>query len=225
MPLQTYKTRDEVPEDAREGALELKDGTFAVVVDDAKDTILKIRQERDAFKKQAREAAERAEAAERERDAAKASSGDVDKKVADLLTKWEKDTEAKVAAVAKERDDALGQLRQVTLVDKARETFVKAGGRPEKADAALKLVRDRLDLIDGKPVVKDAQGEVTTTTLDDLFGKEFRKEMPEFFAGTKATGSGAAGTQKVGGSTGAGLDVDALLKDPGMAFRMAADAA
>lgn len=225
MPLQTYKTRDEVPEDAREGALELKDGTFAVVVDDAKDTILKIRQERDAFKKQAREAAERAEAAERERDAAKASTGDVDKKVAELLTKWEKDTEAKVAAVAKERDDALGQLRQVTLVDKARETFVKAGGRPEKAEAALKLVRDRLDLIDGKPVVKDAQGEVTTTTLDDLFGKEFRKEMPEFFAGTRATGSGAAGTQKVGGSTGAGIDVDALLKDPGMAFRMAAEAA
>jgi hypothetical protein len=225
MPLQTYKTRDEVPEDAREGVLELKDGTFAVVVDDAKDTILKIRQERDAFKKQAREAADRAEQAERERDAAKASSGDVDKKVADLLTKWEKDTEAKVAAVAKERDDALGQLRQVTLVDKARDTFVKAGGRPEKAEAALKLVRDRLDLIDGKPVVKDEKGEVTTTTLDDLFGKEFRKEMPEFFAGTKASGSGAQGTQKVGGANGASLDVDALLKDPGMAFRLAAEAA
>lgn len=225
MPLQTFKTRDEIPEDAREGALELKDGSFAIVTDDAKDTILKIRQERDAFKKQAREAADRAEQAERERDAAKASTGDVDKKVAELLTKWEKDTEAKVAAVAQERDTLRDQLRQVTLVDKARETFVKAGGRPEKADAALKLVRDRLDLIDGKPVVKDAAGEVTTTTLDDLFGKEFRKEMPEFFAGTKAAGSGVGGTQKVGGTTGNGLDVDALLKDPGMAFRLAAEAA
>lgn len=225
MPVQTFKSRDEIPEDARDGALELKDGSFAVVVDDAKDTILKIRQERDAAKKALRTAEERAEAAERERDAAKASSGDVDKKVAELLTKWEKDTEAKVAAVATERDGLAAQLRQLTLVDKARDTFLKAGGRPEKADAALKLVGERLDLIDGKPVVKDATGEVTTTTLDDLFGKEFRKEMPEFFAGTKAAGSGASGTQKAGGATGSGIDVEALLRDPGVAFRAAAEAA
>lgn len=222
MPLQTFKTREEVPEDAREGALELKDGTFAVVVDDAKDTILKIRQERDAFKKQAREYADKVEAVERERDALKANTGDAEKKVADLLAKWQADTEAKVGAVAKERDEFAAKLRQVTLVDKARETFLKAGGRPEKVDAALKLVGDRLDLMDGKPVVKDANGEVTTTTLDDLFGKEFRKEMPEFFAGTKASGGGAGGiTLPNAGGTG-GLTVEELLRDPSLAFGAAA---
>lgn len=221
MPFKTFKTLEEIDEAQREDAVELKDGTFAVVEDSgARETIAKIRKERDEFKRSARDAEDRLAERQREVDALKATTGDAEKKTGALLEQWRKDTEAAVAAVSKEKDALASELRQVKLIDKAKETFVRLGGRPEKAEAAIKLNRDRLDLIDGVPVIKDEKGEVTTKSLDDYFGKDFRKEMPEFFAGTQAAGGGANGTQKAGGYA-SGIDVEAMLKDPSLAFRAA----
>ncbi len=222
MPFKTFASLDEIDEALRGEAVELKDGTFALAEDGgAKDTIAKIRRERDDFKRQVRETEERLAERQREVEALKASSGDVDKKTAELLAKWQKDTETLVGAERVKAEKLEAELRQVKLIDKAKETFVKLGGRPEKAEAAIKLNRDRLDLIDGVPVIKDAQGEVTTQTLDDFFGKAFKAEMPEFFVGTQAAGGGAGGTI-VPGAKGGRLDGDAILKDPSLAFRAAA---
>lgn len=218
MPVQTFKTRDEIPEDARDGALELKDGSFAVVVDDAKETIAKIRRERDDAKKALREKETEITKLTEALDEANVKGGDVDKKVAETLAKWQQKRDADIAAEVQKREAVEAQLRKVTLTDKARETFVKAGGRAEKAEAALRLVGDRLDLVDGKVVVKDADGDVSTLTLDDLFAKDFRKEMPEFYAGSQAAGSGAQGTQRAGGGKVGAIDVEAAMKDPTLLF-------
>jgi hypothetical protein len=221
MPVTTFKTRDEIPEDARDGALELKDGTFAVVVDDAKDVIAKIRKERDEFKKALREKESELTQLSEKLEAEALKGGDVDKKVAETLQKWQAKRDADIAAEVAKRTELEGKLRQVTLTDKARDAFVKAGGRAEKAEAALRLTGDRLDLVDGTIVVKDAEGNVTGLSLDDLFAKDFRKDMPEFYAGSKASGSGAQGTQRAGGGATGGIDIDAALKDPGLLFNAA----
>lgn len=222
MPFKTFASLDEIDEPLRGEAVELKDGTFALAEDGgAKETIAKIRRERDEFKRAAREVEDKLAERQREIDALKANTGDVEKKTGALLEQWRKERDEAVAKVAAEKAALEAELRQVKLIDRAKETFVKLGGRPEKADAAIKLNRDRLDLIDGTPVVKDEAGEVTTQTLDEFFGKAFKAEMPEFFVGTQAAGGGAGGTI-VPGAKGGKLDADAILKDPSLAFRAAA---
>jgi hypothetical protein len=221
MPVKIITKKDEAPEDA--DLLELKDGTFAFVEEDAdaRATIAKIRAERKDAEKRAKDAEARIVELQRDLDVAKASGGDVDKRIADLSAKWQKEREDAIAAKDKEHESTKAELRQIKLYDKAREAFVKAGGRPEKADAALKLKGDRLDLVDGRTVVLDDDGEVSTLSVDDLWGKQFRKEMPEFFAGSKGEGSGAGGEMRPGRTDGGKPTNEDVVKNPSIGFQHA----
>lgn len=223
MPFPTYDKKDAIPAGA-EDVYEEQDGKWVPKVpgqadlDALKGTLEKVRGEKKDAEKAAKEAADKAAAAERERDALKTQVGEPEARTKELLEKWEKDKQAAVAAVEKERDEARSELRTLRLDDRARAAFVKAGGRPERADAALKLARERLDLADDRIVVKDAKGEVTTASVEDYWTKEFAKEMPEMFSGTQASGGGGGGNLNAGARDGGKLTGDDVLKNPILGF-------
>lgn len=210
MPFPTFDKQADIPK-GFEGEYEERDGKWVAKLPDVaklEETLGKVRGEKKDAEKLAREAADRAADLQRKLDAKEATGAETDKKVSDMLAKWEKDKDAAVKAVQDKLDEANGKLRSVNLDDKAKAAFLKAGGRPERADAALKLKRDILDLADERIVIKNEKGEVTTATVEDLWGKDFRKEMPDFYTGTKATGGNAPGGG-TNGSTGA-ADADLL---------------
>lgn len=229
MPFPTYEKKDQIPAGA-EDVYEEKEGKFVPKIpgqadlDTVKAALEKVRTEKKDAEKLAKEAADARAAAERERDALKTQVGDPDAKVAELLKKFDADVAAKVGEKDKVIEGLTGRLRKLTLDDQAKVEFVKAGGRPEKADAALRLKGDHLDLVEDRIVVKDEKGEVTTTTLADFWGKDFAKEMPEFFKGTQAGGGGAAG-QVAGGGAGGKLTGDQILANPALGYEAGNQAA
>ncbi len=225
MPFPTYATKEEIPAGAEDVYAE-QDGRWVPqvpVVEDVtplKETLGKERERLAAAEKQVKAADTARAAAERERDALKTQIGDPEAKTKALLEKFEVDiAEARREAEA-ELEKARGELRTVRLDDKAKAAFLKAGGRPEKADAALTLAKHRFDLADDRIVVKDTKGEVSTLSIDDFWSKEYRTEMPEFYSAGKATGgagSGGAPSSAANGATGA-PSWDSIAANPGVAF-------
>jgi hypothetical protein len=220
MPFPIYDKKDAIPAGA-EDVYEERDGKWhPKAAEDTSGLTSALAKERDARKaaeKAAKAATDERDTAVRERDVLKTQTGDSDGKVAELLKRWDTEKtalEEKYKGDLKTRDD---RIRTLTLDQTAKAAFVKAGGRPEKADAALKLYADRLDLAEDRPVVKDDKGQVTTDSLDKFFGEVVRKELPEFYTGTKAAGGGAGGIN--GGVQGSGtLTGEQILQNPGAAF-------
>lgn len=216
MPFPTFKKKEDIPK-GFEGEYEEKDGEWVVKAADSskvEGTLEKVRGEKKEAEKALKEA-------EKERDDLKrklavAETGDEKDKVKAALAKFDEDAKKLKDDYDKKLEAVNVELRKVKLDDQAKAAFLKAGGRPEKADAALKLKKDLLDLADDRIVVKNAKGEPTTTTVEDFWGKEFKTEMPEFFTGTKATGGGAKGG--AGSTPGSGKgqegDADLVLKNP-----------
>lgn len=223
MPFPIYDKKGDIPSGA-EDVYEERDGKFHPKTEDTsglKSTLEKERNERKEADKAVRAANTALEAAKRELDALKTQVGDPEAKTAELLKRWEDDHKKAIAEKEAEIAVLKGDLRSIKLDDAVKAEFVKNGGRPERADAALKLMRDRLDLADNRVVVKDADGKVSTTTLTDFLGKEFRKDMPELFTGTKASGGGAAGAQSGDGTTTGGLTAEQIMANPAVAFETA----
>lgn len=226
MPFPTYAKKEDIPAGA-EDVYEEKDGRFVPKLEDTsglKSTLATVRQEKDTAEKALKSATDAAAKAQRELDALRASGGDIEAKTKELLEKWEKDKDAAVGAVRTELEAAQARLRTLTLDDKAKAAFIAAGGRPEKADAALKLAKDRLDLADDRIVVKDEKGAVSTTAIADFWGKDFKKEMPELYKGSQASGGGASGITEGGGASG-GITADEIMKNPSIAFESTGAAA
>jgi len=201
MPLPIFEKQAEIPKGFEE-VYEEKDGKWHPKASDTEKltaTLDKVRQEKKAAEKAAKEADEAR--AELERKLTAASTGEEKDKVNKALAKFDSDLAAEKEKFQKQLDAANAELRTLKLDEKAKQAFLDAGGRPEKADAALKLKKERLDLADGRMVVKNDKGEVTTTTIGDFWGKEFKTEMPEFFTGTKASGGGAGGSTTAGGGS------------------------
>jgi hypothetical protein len=194
MAFPTFKTKDEIPK-GFEGEYEERDGAWHPKAPDTsklEETLAKVRDERKAEEK-ARKAAE-ADRADLERKLAAAGSGEEKDKVTKALAKFDADLAVEKGKFQKQLDAATAELRTLKLDDKIKAAFLKAGGRSERADKALNDTKGRLDLADdGRIVVKDGKGEITTATVADFFGKTYRAEMAEFYTGTKATGGGASG--------------------------------
>lgn len=218
MPFPIFDKQADIPKGS-EDVYEEKDGKWHPKLVDAsklETTLTKVRDEKDAAEKRAKKAED--ERADLERKLTAAGSGDEKDKVTKALAKFDTDLAAEKAKHEKELGETKAQLRTLKLDDAAKAAFIKAGGRPEKADAALKLQKDSLDLADdGRIVVKDAKGVATTETIDDYWGKTFKKDMPEFFTGTKAAGGGAgggAGARPIPANGDGKWDGDAVLADP-----------
>lgn len=223
MPFPTYAKKDEIPKGA-EDVYEEKDGKFVPKLPDVaklETTIETLRSEKKAAEKTAKEAADSVADLRRKLDIAE-SKGEVGaKEKKELLEKWEKDTAAAVKAVQDKLDAATGELRTIKLDAQVKKDFVDAGGRPEKADDALKLRRERFDLADDRPVVKDEKGTITTTTPRDFWAKDFKKSNPEFFKGSQATGGGAGGGKDKQPTGEGGPSAEDIIKDPLSALKKA----
>ena len=204
MPLRTFKTKDEIPKDLQEGAVETKDGQFVISedVDTSKleGTLRTVRGERDDWEKKAKDAERASGELQRQIDAIKATGGDVDKKIADLLAKWEKDKDAAVAAArAEEQAKAkpiIDKVEKYEIDDALTQAFLASGGREEKKGNMLKIAKSDWSLIEGKLVRKNAAGEVMTQSPSDYFkqGGDYHKAEPEHYKGNQARGSDAPGS-------------------------------
>lgn len=216
MPFPTFDAQKDIPK-GFESEYEEKDGKWVAKLPDVskiEETLAKVRAEKKEAEKRAKESDEAKAELQRKLDAKEASGQDTDKKVSEMLAKWERDKNDAVAKVQAELDQRTTELRQIKLYDKAKSEFIAAGGRPEKADAALKLKKDMLDLAEDRPVVKNEKGEVTTESIADFWGKSFKKEMPEFFVGTRASGSGAGGGASNQPTKGDPNAAEMVIKNP-----------
>lgn len=214
MAFPTFKKKEDIPK-GFEGEYEEKGGEWVAKAADtskADETIAKIRKEKNDAEKAQKDAEK--ERDELTRKLAVADTGGEKDKVAKALQKFDEDAKKMKDEYDKKIADKDGELRKLKLDDQAKAAFLKAGGRPEKADAALKLKKDLLDLTDDRIVVKNAKGEPTTTTVEDFWGKDFKTEMPEFFTGTKATGGGAKGGAGAQPGKGQEGDAELVLKNP-----------
>lgn len=227
MPFPTFKKKDEIPK-GFEAEYEERDGEWHAKVPDVaklETTLGTVRTEKRDAEKRAKDAEDKAGDLQRQLDAAKVTGVDVDKKVAEALDKWNKDKDTAVKAVQDQLDAANGELRTLKLDDQLKAVFLKAGGRAEKAAAALELNKKRFDLVDGKIVMKNDKGEVEPGTAEDYFTKNFKTEMPEFYTGTKAAGGGALGGLHNTPTPTDATAADALIKNPLQALKDANEAA
>lgn len=214
MALPTYKTKAEIPAGFEE-LYEERDGAWhpkpSPDVGTLERTLAKVREEK-KDEERARKAAEETRGA-LERQLAAATTGEDKERVTKALAKFDTDLAAKKAEFDAELAKKDATIRQFKLTDRARDAFLKAGGRPERAEKMATDTAARLDLDGDRIVVKNDKGEVTTQSVEDFFGKSYRAEMPEFYRGTQGAGGGAQG----GGHTlpSAMADREKLLSTPG----------
>jgi hypothetical protein len=210
MPLKLFPKREEIPEAHRASAVELKDGQFAIAEEEdttgLQNTIKATRKERDDAIAAKASAESKAADTQRQLDARIASTGDVDKKISDLLTKWEADKNAAVQAAkdeAQKRIDELSGFRNKRLVeDELKKAFRAAEGREDLEDDVVALTRGDFKLVDDKLVNVDASGQVTTVSPEQFY-KNLKAKRGMFYKGTQADGGGAPGG---GGAPAGGLD-------------------
>lgn len=209
---------DQIPAEKQKDALELKDGSWVLPelpedvtksITTLETTVKSLRKERDDFERVAKENGAALADTQRKLEAKEASGQQTDQKITEMLAKWEKDKEAAVAAAVAEKDKQIASLTdRVTkydLDDVLGEAFRSAGGsEARRARAVAQAKLDGWTLVDGKPVKKDATGQVTTATPKEYFGTDFKKELPEWFEGTKADGGGAGGGAGNGGAPAGG---------------------
>lgn len=216
MSFPTFDKKDDIPK-GFESEYEERDGKWhPKAADDT--TALKgaLDKERESRKAEAKRAKDAEDArADLERKLAAAGTGEEKDKVTKALAKFDADLAAAKAAHEAEVATLKGELRTIRLDDKVKAAFLKAGGRPERADKALNDTKALFDLADdGRIIVKDAKGEATTATVEDFFGKTYKAEMAEFYTGTKASGGGAAGGVGSSTATGGKISGDDLLANP-----------
>jgi len=211
---------DQIPKAQQSGALELKDGSWAVTdvspdlatlqtsVTNLENTLKIVRREKDTAEGAAKKATEAAADARRQLEAVAATGQQTDQKITEMLAKWQKDTETAVATAVAAKDKEITSLSErVTkydLDDVLGAAFKDAGGREERRTKAVQQAKfDGWTLVDGKAVKKDATGQVLTMTTKDFFTGDFKKEVPEWYEGSKGDGGGASAG---GGGPGAFRD-------------------
>jgi hypothetical protein len=234
MPIPVFDTKDTIPKgfedlyEERDGKWHPK-GASGDDSGDLKKALAEEREKRQSTERMMKKAADDRADLERKLSIATHSDDDgakakLSKKLAELEAAYadkEKALEAPRAALEAE-------LRTIKLDNNVKAAFLAAGGRPERADKALRDTKDRFDLAeDGRILVKDEKGEVSAASVADFFNKTYRGEMAEFYAGTKAAGGGAKGGASAATSNGRSGDRDfgALLADPQSVLKAANAAA
>jgi hypothetical protein len=178
MPLETFEDLDAVPEDARETAIETKDGKFVVFRDaDTSGLTSALAKEREA-RKTAEKAAKAAAEAAREKDLAAAG-------LLDAKKRWDEEYLTPIQTRAQQLEAEVRQLKLVTPVKDA----LRAAGVIDPDDA-YKLLADRFDLTDeGQPILRDNP----TADIRKWAETDLAKAKPYLFAGSMASGGGAKG--------------------------------
>jgi len=188
MPIEKYDSQDAIPEDVRDLALPLADGTFAIVREEdvsglkAKNTEL--------IAKMKAEKARADELASAKAEAELAAKGLLEHK-----QRWDADILAPIKTRAEQLEAENRHLKLVTPVkDALRAAGVIA------PDDAWRLVGDHFDLTDdGRPILKDNP----TADIGKWAKESLAKEKPWLFAATDASGGGAAGSRRAAGTPAA----------------------
>lgn len=212
MKFPKFKKREDIPEAVRDAYIE-RDGEWVPDIEDVGG--LKASQQRvlDEKKKledrlngllggrkpEDIEAIIKAHTSAEEERARKAGEFDklLEKRLADQLAELNPKLTAGEKAI-KELDD-LKFEREV-------RKFAGPAGIPEKnIRAAIKITQgDRLKIEEGKLVVVDTEGDTRGVSPEKFFTEAFKKEYPELYLGSGASGGGAGGGSSTARSTGTG---------------------
>lgn len=204
-----FDTQEAVPEAFRDH-YEERDGKwhFKAPEDDGlKTAIAAERQKREAAEKLAKKAADELKSLQTKADAAKAglTEEQLEKLRADIRNDLEKEY-----AQFKTDAERLGTENRTLKLDNAVKALMgsdKVKVRGERMEALWKLIGERFDLTDdGKPMVKANPG----VTVEKYLADTVKKEFPEFFTGTQASGGGAAPA----GAGGQTVSPDAIIANP-----------
>ena len=211
MPLTIVETLDQVPEDRRDLAVELKDGRYALAEDvdvtplksKADELLRETKQERQ--KRKALE--ERLAQIEAEKNAA--AAGLTKEKLDEIMLQ----AEAKYRPYLDELEKTKSALRSERLDGRVKAILGQA--RAADIDAAFKVVGDHFDLTeDGALVVKADP----TVSVEDYITKSLTTKYPFLFQGTLASGGGAAGARGAAGNGLASKPITSWSSDERAAF-------
>lgn len=106
-----------------------------------------------------------------------------------LRAEIRKDLEKEYSGLQGEVESLRADNRGLRLDSVVKDEMSKAGVRAERIDALFRLNSDKFDLTDdGVPFIKERPGaEIAKFVAEDL-----RKEFPEFYNGSGASGGGAS---------------------------------
>lgn len=209
MPAETFESKDAIPEEFREAAIETKDGRFLVVRDEdtsgLKSALEKERGARKEAEKAAKERAARLQELELE---AKASKEGL---TTDKLKEIRQQVAAEYEPFKAKAEQYAAENRALKLNDRVKALLAKA--EFVDAEVAWKLFGEQFDLTeDGQPIVKDAPG----TSLDAHIAK-IAEAHPYLVKGSQIAGGGAAGA-KAGAAPASPTKVSALTGDALQAY-------
>lgn len=217
MALKTYDTKDAVPEDQRESAIETKDGKF--VVSEAEDTSgLTSALDTERTKREAAEKLQKKTADELKKAEAKvkaASHGLTDEQLASLREDAVKEERAARVKAEEERDAERTGNRQRDLSGAFKSVAGDVKFLGNRLDDVFALHGSEFDLTDDrKLMVKGKPGIDPKKHMETI-----AKARPEWVQGTQAAGGGAAGVAATG--TGATTSFEDTLKNPSQALAAA----
>lgn len=193
--------------------------------DTLKETLGKVRDELKESKAATKKAADELKAEQQRKKAEE--SGVTEEKLEELRTQIRSDVEATIGnmtpeqlsgtfpqfkTVIGERDEARGDVRGLRLDSQVKTIFGANGVRADKVDALFQLETAQFDLTDdGKPKLTEHPGK----TIDVFVSDDLKKKYPEWFEGTKASGSGGSGSHdsQLGGGTGKAT-ADEVIANP-----------
>lgn len=145
-------------------------------------------------------------------------SGITEEKLNEIRAAVRKDLEEEYKPFKEKAETASTENRTLKLDNAVRAVMgaeaVKV--RSERTGQLWKLIGDRFDLTeDGKPMVKANPGVTVERYLVDTV----KKELPEFFVGTGASGGGANQANRTGPNNAP--TADAILANPAAALQQA----
>jgi len=228
MPLPTFATLDEVPEAVRDGYIE-KNGKW--VPDNSADrTILAEKKAADAELARLRAAlgdtkpediAALRKAQKDAEEAEQRKAGDFDKLLEKRLNETKAEYEKRINELAPYKTKYEDRELDIAI----RDAAAKAGVISEDMKHVLQITkgsRVKLDEKTGKPVVVDADGDVTGQSVEKFFAETFKAEAPKFYEAAGGSGGGAtggtaaakagAGTVKITDTAGLLANLDGVAK-------------
>ena len=148
-------------------------------------------------------AEKKAQQEEKERAAAEAEKARLEKAAKDKdITTLTESYDAKLKALQEQNEQLTNGIKQSQIGELA-SAFVEANivDDPFSRQAMKEVYAKRLDLRDGKPVVLDAEGNLTALTIEDL-NKEIKASSIYYghIRSSKASGGGVGGRGNPGGA-------------------------
>lgn len=218
-----FDKQEDVPEQFHD-RYEERDGKWQVKEDgETKKAVEKLQGALDdeRTKREAAEALSRKTAAELQKlqndDKGKAA-GLTKEKLDEMRAEVRKEVLAELDPQIKAGETAANEVRTLRLDNRVKALAAANGVRADRLEAWWKQHKDRFNLTDdGKEII--IQGHAGKDPAK-FIADELKKEIPEFYQGTKGDGGGGGGIHD-GGAGASGLKFDDIVKNPGAGIEAA----